>query len=163
MNSSRSRNNRRRVHKELDFIDLDRDGIISEEEKLAHTAKPYVQFSKRMISFLIGNLIVIELFVMFMVVKTYDMTPVPYLVTSIAATLLGGVIWYMKNSEAEKKARISAEIEKFKIAEMSKKALVETVNKSFSIEDEPDTYFRESEDPIQVDQLDIIDLDNAQG
>lgn len=115
---------------------------MKEEKNIEEVTKPYVQFSKKLISFLLVNLIVIELFTMGMCIWLKDLSPVPYLITSIAATMLSGVIWYLKNSEAEKKARINAEIEKLKI---EKKGTLE-----FEIEEEPDTYYKESEHPEDV-------------
>lgn len=106
--------------------------VDEKDKKIESVSKPYVQFSKKVIAFLLINLIVIEVFTMFICIWLRDLSPVSYLITSIAATMLSGVIWYMKNSEAEKKARINAEIEKYKVD----KGL------EFEIEEEPDTYYK---------------------
>lgn len=82
--------------------------------RLENVKKPYVQFSKKIIFVLLSNLIIIEAFFMYMVYKTEDTSILPYLITGIAATIITGVIWYLKNSEAEKKCRIDAEIERMK-------------------------------------------------
>lgn len=111
----------------------------TEETKIDNISKPYTQFSKKIIAFLLGNLIVIEVFVMSMCIWLRDMSPVPYLITSIAATILSGIVWYLKNSEAEKKARIQAEVDKMKI-------------RNAIIENEPDTYYKESE---HIDDIDV--------
>lgn len=115
-----------------------------EKEKVESVSKPYVQFSKKIIAFLLINLIIIEVFTMFICIWLRDLSPVSYLITSIAATMLSGVIWYMKNSEAEKKARINAEIEKYKVDK----------NLEFEIEDEPDTYYKEESDSYGEDIID---------
>lgn len=112
---------------------------MKDKKNIEEVTKPYVQFSKKLVSFLLVNLIVIELFTMGMCVWLRDLSPVPYLITSIAATMLSGVIWYLKNSEAEKKARINAEIEKLKIEKQN--------TLEFEVEEEPDTYYKESEHP----------------
>lgn len=112
---------------------------MEDKKNIEEVTKPYVQFSKKLVSFLLVNLIVIELFTMGMCVWLRDLSPVPYLITSIAATMLSGVIWYLKNSEAEKKARINAEIEKLKIEKQN--------TLEFEVEEEPDTYYKESEHP----------------
>jgi len=85
------------------------------EERITRVKKPYVQFSKKIIFILILNLAIIEAFFMYMVYTTGDTSILPYLITGIAATIVTGVIWYLKNSEAEKKYRIDAEVERMKL------------------------------------------------
>lgn len=77
--------------------------------------KKYVQFSKKVVMLCIANLFLIEFFTMWMIIKFGDTSQLSYLVTAIAAECLGCVIWYMKNSETEKKARIQAEVDMKKI------------------------------------------------
>lgn len=76
----------------------------------------YSQFSKFVVAFCTLNLVVVEAYIMILLWKTKDTSQISYLVTSIAATCLGTVIWYMKNSESEKKARIAAEVERMKVS-----------------------------------------------
>lgn len=79
------------------------------------TSKPYTQTSKKIVGFCLLNFLIVELFAMVMVWKTSEMEVISILITSIAVTCLGAIIWYMKNSEAEKKARINMELERMKI------------------------------------------------
>ena len=80
------------------------------------TSKPYTQTSKKVVAFCLINFLIVEIFTMIMIWKTGDTEQIMYLVTSIAVTCLGTIIWYMKNSEAEKKARINMELEKLKMS-----------------------------------------------
>lgn len=119
--------------------------------------KPYVQFSKKIVGLLIGNLIVIELFVMYMTYITRDTSSMPYLITGIAVTMATGVIWYLKNSEAEKKARIDAEVERMKFLGVIPKAF-DTILSNSNENDIPDTYYKgtEGSDNIVTPDIPII-------
>ena len=115
------------------------------DKRLDEVKKPYVQFSKKMIAFLIINLLVIEAFVMYMIFITRDTSTMPYLITGIAATIVTSFVWYFKNSEAEKRARIDAEVERMK---MQGKVPIEAFDKALSdindkIEAEPETFYKE--------------------
>jgi hypothetical protein len=77
--------------------------------------KKYTQFSKKVVLMCVFNLFAIEIFSMVMMWKTQDTSQISYLITSIAVECLGCVVWYMKNSETEKKTRIQAEVEKEKL------------------------------------------------
>lgn len=115
------------------------------DARLGEVEKPYVQFSKKMIVFCIVNLLIIEIFVMVMVVITNDTSVLPYFITSLCVQFLGVGVWYLKNSEAEKRARIDAEVERMK---MQGKVPKEAFDKMLSdvnelIEAEPETYYKE--------------------
>jgi hypothetical protein len=115
------------------------------DDRLEEVKKPYTQFSKKIITFCFVNLIIVEAFVMVMVVISSDTSVLPYFITSLMVTLLGAIVWYLKNSEAEKKARIDAEVERMKLQgripkEAFDKALSDISNK---IESEPETYYKE--------------------
>lgn len=77
--------------------------------------KKYTQFSKKVVTFCLINLIAAEVFVAVMICKSGDTSSLSYFLTSISIECLGCIIWYMKNSESEKVARINAEIEKEKL------------------------------------------------
>lgn len=77
--------------------------------------KKYVQTSKKVVAFCLLNLLVIEIYTMIMAAVNKDMSIVGYLITAVAAECLATVVWYMKNSEAEKTARIQMEIEEIKL------------------------------------------------
>lgn len=126
--------------KKSDYLDNDYC-----DNRLEEVKKPYVQFSKKMIAFLIINLLVIEAFVMYMIFITKDTSTMPYLITGIAATIVTSFVWYFKNSEAEKRARIDAEVERMKL---QGKVPIEAFDKALSdigdkIEAEPETYYKE--------------------
>lgn len=89
----------------------------NKDTKSSNTEKPkkHVQFSKKVVILCISNLFLIEFFSMWMIFKFGDTSQLSYLITAIAAECLGCVIWYMKNSETEKKARIQAEVDMKKI------------------------------------------------
>lgn len=115
------------------------------DKRLDEVKKPYVQFSKKMIVFCIVNLLAVELFVMIMVVLTKDTSVLPYFITSLAVQFLGCCVWYFKNSEAEKRARIDAEVERMKL---QGKIPIEAFDKALSdindkIEAEPETFYKE--------------------
>lgn len=80
------------------------------------TSKPYTQTSKKVVGFCLIDFLIVEIFAMIMIWRTGDTEQIMYLITSIAITCLGAVIWYMKNSEAEKKARINMELERLKMS-----------------------------------------------
>lgn len=129
---------------------------IDVNKQIEEVKKPYVQFSKKMVGFLLGNMLVIELFVMFMIYTTKDTSSMPYLITGIAATALGGGIWYMKNSEAEKKARISAEVERMKFLKVIPEAFDDVLSES-NENVVPDTYYKGSEGDVNdISQPDLI-------
>jgi hypothetical protein len=86
-----------------------------QEDSEDKVTKKYTQFSKKVVALCIVNLFAIEVFAMYMIAKTDATDQISYLVTAIAAECLACVVWYMKNSEGEKKARIQAEIEKEKL------------------------------------------------
>lgn len=126
--------------KKSDYLDNDYC-----DNRLDEVKKPYMQFSKKMIVFCIINLLIIELFVMVMVVLTKDTSVLPYFITSLAVQFLGVGVWYLKNSEAEKRARIDAEVERMKL---QGKVPIEAFDKALSdigdkIEAEPETYYKE--------------------
>lgn len=79
--------------------------------RVQEVEKKYVQFSKKVVFLCLLNLIAIEVFAMVLIWQTKDTSQISYLITSIAVECLGGIIWYMKNSEAEKTARIQAEVD----------------------------------------------------
>lgn len=89
----------------------------NKDTKSSNTEKPkkHVQFSKKVVILCTSNLFLIEFFSMWMIFKFGDTSQLSYLITAIAAECLGCVIWYMKNSETEKKARIQAEVDMKKI------------------------------------------------
>lgn len=103
--------------------------------------KKYIQFSKIVVAMCLINLFVIEFFSMWMIYRFGDTSQISYLITAIAAECLACVVWYMKNSEAEKKARIQAEVDKAKLD-----AEVRSLDESISGEDlSGDTGFEESD------------------
>lgn len=77
--------------------------------------KKHIQFSKKVVTMCVANLIAIEVFAMVMIYRTGDTSQLMYLITAIAAECLGSVIWYMKNSETEKKEKIRAEVERLRV------------------------------------------------
>ena len=89
---------------------------------------------------------------MFMIFTTKDTSVLPYLITSLAVQFLGCVIWYLKNSEAEKKVRIEAEMERMKL--VSKNAVTTIIDKVKSdiedVESEPDTFYKGNDDSVAV-------------
>lgn len=115
------------------------------------TIKPYVQFSKKIIRFCILNLMIIEAFAMYMIFVTRDTAVLPYLITSLAVQFLGCVVWYLKNSEAEKKARIDAEMERMRlVSQNATNAVLEKVKCATNPEAEPDTYYKGNEGNVEV-------------
>lgn len=96
---------KKKLEKESKYID----------NRIDEVSGNYVQFSKKFVLLCILNLVMIEIFAMVMIFKTNDTSQISYLITSIAATCLSVGIFYMKNSESEKKARINAEIERMKL------------------------------------------------
>lgn len=115
------------------------------DNRLEEVKKPYMQFSKKMITFCIVNLLIVEAFVMVMVTISKDTSVLPYFITSLAVQFLGCCVWYFKNSEAEKRARIDAEVERMKL---QGKVPKEAFDKALSaigdkIESEPETYYKE--------------------
>lgn len=84
------------------------------------TSKPYIQTSKKVVMFCLFDFLIVEIFTMVMIWRTAATDQIMYLITSIAITCLGAVIWYMKNSEAEKKARINVELERMKLKKVLK-------------------------------------------
>lgn len=122
-----------------------------EVNQIQEFTKPYVQFSKRVIRFCILNLIAIEIFVMFMVFITKDTGVLPYLITSLAVQFLGCVVWYLKNSEAEKKVRIEAEIERMKlVSKTNVNDIMDKVRTHVNPEDTPDTFYKGNEGEMGV-------------
>lgn len=89
------------------------------KDRIESISKKYTQFSKKVVAFCLINLVAIELFAMVMIARTGDTSQIGFLITSIAVECVGCVIWYMKNSEGEKKARIQAEIERAKLGNSS--------------------------------------------
>ena len=132
---------------------LSKDKIIidteDDERILSELSKGYTQFSKRVVLLCVTNLIVIEIFSMWMIYSTLDTTQISYLITSIALECLGAIIWYMKNSEAEKKARIASEIEKMKIAEENRRRKEERelllLNSNTEFVPQEDTYEKDAD------------------
>lgn len=98
------------------------------KDKIEGISKKYTQFSKKVVLICLFNLLAIELFAMVMIWRTGDTSQISFLVTAIAAECLACVVWYMKNSEGEKKARIQAEIERMKHEGNSKNASIDTPN-----------------------------------
>ena len=98
------------------------------KDKIEGISKKYTQFSKKVVLICLINLFAIELFAMVMIWRTGDTSQISFLVTAIAAECLACVVWYMKNSEGEKKARIQAEIEKMKHENNSKNIPIDTSN-----------------------------------
>lgn len=94
------------------------NGNNDKDSKKEKKEKKYVQFSKKVVMLCIANLFLIEFFSMWMIIKFGDTSQLSYLITAIAAECLGCVIWYMKNSETEKKARIQAEVDMKKLDNM---------------------------------------------
>lgn len=131
-----------------------KDEVNSQIDKVK---KPYVQFSKKMMTFFLGNMLFIELFVMYMIFTTKDTSTMPYLITGIAAAAMGVGVWYLKNSEAEKKARINAEVERMKFLGVIPKAF-DTVLSNSNENDTPDTYYKgnEGENNIVTPDIPII-------
>ena len=117
------------------------------DNRLEEVKKPYTQFSKRIIAFCFVNLLAVEIFVMVMVVLTRDTSVLPYFITSIVVQMLGAIIWYLKNSEAEKKARISAEVERMKLGGVPKESFDKILSDiTDKVEEyEPDTYYKGNE------------------
>ena len=123
---------------------------------VSESIKPYIQFSKKIIRFCILNLIIIEVFVMYMIFVTKDTGVLPYLITSLAVQFLGCVVWYLKNSEAEKKSRIEAEMERMRlVSKNAASTVMEKVRGVTNPEVEPDTYYKGNEGDVAVN-TDII-------
>lgn len=138
------------------------------EDKLQETyqkvSKPYVQFSKKIIGMLICNLFFIEVFAAVMAWRCADTTLTGILVTSVAVECLGGVIWYMKNSEAEKKARVGASIERMKL--LSKEVLDKiTLSAVEDISEETldNLYDVTTDDDLEYLDINSGDTNNSQG
>lgn len=131
------------------------------EDKLQETyqkvSKPYVQFSKKIIGMLICNLFFIEVFAAVMAWRCADTTLTGILVTSVAVECLGGVIWYMKNSEAEKKARVEASIERMKL--LSKEVL-DKITLS-SVEEISEETLNNLYDVANEDDLEYLDINSG--
>lgn len=112
--------------------------------KLNKSKKPkrYIQKSQIFIFILLILLLSIVIYAMIMGVVLRSTNIVIYLVTSIAATALGATIWYMKNSESEKKARFQYMIERDKLSGK--------VNTDYS--GDPDTFYTDSSDTQNIDK-----------
>ena len=82
----------------------------AKQERIDKVSKPYTQFSKKFVILCLLNLLLIEVFAMLMIYKTGDLSPLTYLISGLAVDLLAVGVFYFKNSESEKKARIHAEM-----------------------------------------------------
>lgn len=131
-----------------------RDTYDELNSRIQKSTKRYVQFSKKMMTFFIILLLAIVIFAMVMSVVLLSEGIVNSLITCIAVTVLGAAIWYFKNSEAEKKSRITAEVERMKLE----------YRKSGEIIDEPfDKVLAELNKPVEdeitgVDDVSFDDL-----
>ena len=133
----------KRVNTLSDIKDTTSNNKDTEEydNRIEKVSKPYTQFSKKIVLLCVLNLIMIEMFAMWMIYKSGDTSVISYLITSIAVECIAAVVWYMKNSEAEKKARISAEVERMK----TMKILPKPFDTEISVGSEPDTYLSQKD------------------
>lgn len=123
--------------KEMNLDQFEKEfGIYNRQIK--RVSKPYTQFSKQFVKWSLVNLIIIEIFVMVMIYRTGDTSQLAYLITGLAVEMLGVGIWYMKNSEAEKKARINAEVERMKMSGI----VGEPFDTQMDYSNSPDTYYQ---------------------
>lgn len=123
--------------KEMNLDQFEKEfGIYNRQIK--RVSKPYTQFSKQFVKWSLVNLIIIEIFVMVMIYRTGDTSQLAYLITGLAVEMLGVGIWYMKNSEAEKKARINAEVERMKMSGI----VGEPFDTQMDYSNQPDTYYQ---------------------
>ena len=89
--------------------------LLDVRREQSYGKKPFLQFSKIILGFLLLNILFIEIYSLRLMEEQKNLTSLYALIGLAGGETITGVIWYMKNSAAEKVALANKEIQLIKL------------------------------------------------